>query len=543
MATRRSVTRGQHSFSQIPSASIPRSTLSRNFGHKTTFNAGMLIPVFVDEVLPGDTINLRMSIYCRIATLLFPIMDNIFLDVHFFFIANRLLWNNWERFNGAQDKPGDQTDFEIPQVSNPSVITGSIYDYMGIPTQVPFTDPTNSFSALPFRGYNLVFNEWYRSQDLTDSVTVPLDDGPDPGNTYGLLSRAKRHDYFTAALPFPQKGPSVPLPLGGSAPVAIDAGQVYPAGISGDGQPTFSMNSNTVNLGNYNADQDARWSNNPGNPGVAASWIDPKLQTDISGATGLADLTNATAATINSLRQAFQIQRIYERDARGGTRYVELLKSHFGVTSPDFRLQRPEYLGGGTVPVLMTPVPSTNQSNQANLAALAAYGTAQSQGVGFVKSFVEHGWVLGIVSARADLNYQQGLERMWSRKSRFDFFWPALQHIGEQGILNKEIYAQGTADDQNVWGYIPRYDEYRYKPSRVSGIFRSNALGTLDAWHLAQDFGELPVLNAAFIKEQPPISRVVAVPTEPQFLFDSFFSYRHTRPMPTYSVPGMIDHF
>lgn len=497
-----------HNFSQIPRAEIPRSVFRRDHGYKTTFNAGYLVPVFVDEALPGDTMNLKMTAFARLATPIFPIMDNMFVETFFFSVPYRLVWDNWQRFNGEQTDPGDSTDFLIPQMVAPAVTgyaVGSLSDYFAIPTGVPGL----SHSSLWHRAYNLIYNEWFRDENLQDSVTVDRDDGPDNPADYVLLKRGKRRDYFTSCLPWPQKGPSVELPLGSIAPLQ-------------------SQRAHLDTAAGYYPAQD----NNPGSgPGV--------LWNNIS-----ADLSQATAATINQIREAFQIQRLYERDARGGTRYVEILKAHFGVTSPDARLQRPEYLGGGSSNVNISAIAQTSSTDgtspQGNVAAV---GTVAAHRHGFVKSFTEHCLIIGLMCARADLTYQQGLDRMWSRRTRWDFYWPALAHLGEQAVLNKEIYAQGTSADDDVFGYQERYAEYRYKNSRITGEFRSSYAQSLDAWHLSQDFASLPSLNATFIEENPPIDRVVAVPSSPDFLFDSFFNLIHTRPMPTYSVPGLIDHF
>lgn len=516
-----------HNFSVSPQADIPRSSFDRSYGYKTTFDAGYLIPILVDEALPGDTYNTKLHAFARLNTPIFPIMDNLFMDTHYFSVPVRLVWDNWKKFNGEQIDPDDSIDYTIPQMVAPATTgydptatsspQGALQDYMGIPTKVPDL----SHSALFTRAYNLIWNEWFRDENLQDSVTVDLDNGPDDPADYVLLRRGKRHDYFTSSLPWPQKGDAVDLPLGTTAPIAVDSAY------SGYVSIYSTTQSSNVNMGSSGASVDL--GNTTSVPANTAMY---------------ADLSDATAATINELRRAFQIQKLLERDARGGTRYIEIIRSHFGVRSPDARVQRPEYLGGGTTPVVVTPIAQTSSTDstspQGNLSAM---GTASIQKHGFTKSFTEHCIIIGLVSVRADLTYQQGLNRMWSRSTRYDFYWPALSHIGEQSVLNKEIYAQGDSNDALTFGYQERYAEYRYKPSMITGKMRSNATGTLDAWHLSQDFSSLPALNAAFIQDNPPIDRIVAVDTEPDFTFDSYTSMRCARPMPLYSVPGLIDHF
>lgn len=517
--------RAQHTFSRAPQAGIPRSSFNRTFSVKTTFNEGYLVPILADEMLPGDTFALKMHAFARISTLLFPIMDNLYLETFFFFVPNRLVWNNWENFCQVSTGPTDTTDYTIPQVSSPStgsggIAEGTLFDYFGLPTKVGLT-----FNNLHGRAYNLIWNEWFRSQDLQDPAVVDLDDGPDTYTDYVLLRRGKRYDYFTSCLPFPQKGPNVELPLGSTAPVES----------IGNGQPTFNITGvtgSTINA--LNGDNKMYWSGSAtGNS--AAAWNDPKLQVD---------LADATAATINDLRLAFQTQRFYEKQARGGTRYTEVIKSHFDVISPDMRLQRPEYIGGGSTPVIINPVAQTAPTSGSNaLAQLGAYGVCAPEAHGFTYSATEHGVIIGLVSVRADLNYQSGMDRMWSRQTFTDYYWPVFSHLGEQAVLNQEIYAQGTSADTEVFGYQERHAEYRYKPSLITGLFRSNATGTLDSWHLAQDFASLPVLNDEFIVEDAPMARIKAVSSSYDFLFDSVFSYYCARPMPVYAVPGLIDHF
>lgn len=550
----------KHLFSQIPKVQISRSVFDRSHGWKSTFDSGYLIPFLVDEVLPGDSYKVKFNFLARLSTPIVPTMDNLFLDTFYFFVPYRLLWKHWEQFNGQQDYPGASTDYLVPQTTAPNdkgFEVGSLEDYFGLPTGVKGIK-ANELAA---RAYALIWNEWFRDENLQNPINLStyaeistasgLDDVGlgDAGfvGQHKLLRRGKRHDYFTSALPWPQKGPGVEIGLAGSAPISgtssIDAYRLSATGMHYGGEDASTTLSIFDNV--FGSNITASSKSGPSSASPSAT----KIGSVPVPFTGTADLSLTSAATINSLRQAFQVQKLYERDARGGTRYTEILRSHFGVISPDSRLQRPEYLGGSESPVIINPVVQNSATGSTGAETpqgnLAAYGLASSTSAkhGFTKSFVEHGVIIGLLNVRADLTYQQGIPRMFSRRTRFDFYWPVLAHLGEQAILNKEIYAQGTSADDDVFGYQERYAEYRYFPSMITGKLRSTDPQSLDVWHLSQKFDSLPTLSAQFIQDDPPVNRILAVQNEPQFIIDSYVEMKCARPMPVYGVPGLVDHF
>jgi hypothetical protein len=546
---------------------MSRSTFDRPFSHKTTFNVGDIIPFYVDEVLPGDTHKIRTSKVVRMQTLLTPVMDNIYLDTYYFFVPDRIVWSHWKQFMGENTESAwiPSTEYEVPQITAPEGgwAEGTVADYMGVPTKVAGL----SVNALPFRAYALIINEWFRDENLCDPLNIPLDDATVQGVNTGTFvtdvakgglpyKAAKFHDYFTSALPAPQKGPDVTIPVsqGGTYPVygdgnalMITAGgstRAWTSKVGGafNDNITYSGISGNKKPGAFGEDNLQAFNNDYIGVGTQS-----QLGRGTSSGLIAVDDGGVSMATINQLRLAFQIQKLYERDARGGTRYIEILKSHFGVTSPDARLQRPEYLGGNRIPITINQVVqnSGTMSGETPQGTTTAYSLTTDVHQEFTKSFVEHGFIIGVMVARYDHTYQQGLERFWSRRDRFDFYWPVFANIGEQAILNKEIYATGKASDSEVFGYQEAWADYRYKPSRVSGEMRSNAKTPLDSWHLADDYDVLPTLSDSWIREESNnVNRVLAVTSEisNQLFCDLYVQNRTTRPMPVYSIPGLIDH-
>ena len=581
MARKKIRVRG-HRFSDAPAMYMKRTKFDRSHVYKTTFNSGKLIPVFVDEVLPGDTTRMSVNYFARLATPIKPIMDNIYLDWFFFFVPNRLVWEHWQNFCFEQEDPDDSTDYVIPTVSatgnSQNAYIGSLWDYFGLPVNT--SGNLSGISALPFRGVYLIYNEWFRDENLQKSVKIQKGDTNEVLNSTraaeqpswvftsgtnvvpGLACppRGKRHDYFTSALPWTQKGPGVSIGLAGTASIVdptpatgylLHSGDRQLAAVSAYGGDASSSGGRRVISGNdsikFNRNGSSDFSTVGGFAGNTSAdvTIDAQKASTYLGNDSYVDLDTSSIFTINSLRTAFQMQKFYERLARGGSRYTEVLRSFFGVVSPDARLQRPEFLGSFTKMVNVNPIAQTSATNDTSPQGnLSAYGVTAAKFHGFTKSFVEHGYIFGFVCARADLTYQQGVNKMWLRSTVYDFYWPTFAHLGEQAIELREIYAQGSEADKTVFGYQERYAEYRYKPSQITGKFRSSVVGgNLDVWHLSQFFKNAPTLNEEFIVENPPIERIIAVPSEPEFLLDIGFRYTTVRPMPMFGTPGLVDHF
>lgn len=557
MARKKIRVRG-HRFSDAPAMYMKRTKFDRSHVYKTTFNSGKLIPVFVDEVLPGDTTRMSVNYFARLATPIKPIMDNIYLDWFFFFVPNRLVWEHWQNFCFEQEDPDDSTDYVIPttsagDTSDTSKAVGSLWDYFGLPIGLSNGSGIN-VSALPFRGVYLIWNEWFRDENLQKSVKIQKGDANEVFDSsryndqpswvsdltisgYACPPRGKRHDYFTSALPWTQKGPGVSIGLAGTADLVLSSNNNPILFSGGSGNSAFE------NMSVYSA-KIGKEANIQGYTGEIQNKGYLKFGSDV-GLKGYADLDSSSIFTINSLRTAFQMQKFYERLARGGSRYTEVLRSFFGVVSPDARLQRPEFLGSFTKMVNVNPIAQTSATDTTSPQGnLSAYGVTAAKFHGFTKSFVEHGYIFGFVCARADLTYQQGINKMWLRSTVYDFYWPTFAHLGEQAIELREIYAQGSEADTTVFGYQERYAEYRYKPSQITGKFRSSVVnGSLDMWHLSQFFKNAPTLNEEFIVENPPIKRIIAVQDEPEFLLDIGFKYTTVRPMPMFGTPGLVDHF
>lgn len=558
-------------FSMLPSAEISRSRFDRSQDIKFTFNVGELIPFFVDEVLPGDTFDITTSKVIRMQTLLRPVMDNIYLDTYFFFVPNRLVWTHWRELMGENRSSAwlPAVEYSVPRIAlvdsgetgETGVQPGDNLDYMGVPTNIysaaVVPGQTAYVNALPLRALCMIYNEWFRDENLTDPIN--WSDGDSDTNLAGLRTNgiakpflaAKYHDYFTSCLPAPQKGPGVTVPTG------FDPGKI--GGASAIGWPVVTPLATEQNLLNTGTRRGLSWRDKSGvaigDPYTTITEIDGNRLFALTSNTADLYPENLFAAPnpllgtgitidVNDLRYAFQLQKLYERDARGGTRYIEIIKSHFNVDSPDARMQRPEYLGGNRIPISIHQIANQSQGESDFLGDLGAMSLTTDKHSDFVKSFTEHGFVIGICVARYDHSYPQGLERMWTRKGRFDYYWPVFANLGEQAVMKSEIYLDPSALD-SVFGYQERWAEYRYKPNRVAGEMRSGINNTLDSWHFADYYQSAPSLSDGWIKEDKTnVDRTLAVTSQVsnQLFADIYVKNYTTRPMPLYSIPGLIDH-
>lgn len=530
-------------FALVPRSDVPRSKFETTHTHKLTFDTGYLIPIHVEEVIPSGAYEGELFIFARLNNLLFPLMDNARISTFAFFVASRNLWDNFTKMMGEQANPGDSIAFTVPQHVSPAGgwAPTTVYDYFGIPVAGQITaGQTISINALPLRAYYQIWNEWFRDEDLQNSLTVPTNDGPDAA-TYGLQRRNKRPDYFTSARPWPLKGGiDQVLPLGGSATVRTNSSALITAGSQ---TPLLLRRADTGAIDGSDKILDHHGGTGQVRTGAGAAGLD---SWGMYPSNLYADLSTATGATINSMRLAVASQQFLEKDARGGTRYTELLRNHFGVQPEDGRLQRPEYIGGGVTEIKTQAIPQTSATGLTGGTTPIGALTAQAVAAGahrFSYHATEHGYIIILACVDADITYQQGLHRMWTRSTRFDFYWPTFANLGEQAIRNDEIYCTGTdATDTATFGYQERWSEYRYYPSRISGLFRSTSTGNIDEWHLAQQFLALPALNSTFIPSVPPAARVLAAGAAAngmQVLFDSFWKIRRTLPLPVYSVPGL----
>lgn len=521
---------------------------------KTSFNVGQLVPFDVIEVLPGDTFDVETNILCRLQTLLTPIMDDLYLDVYYFFVPNRLVWDNWQAFCGENIKSSWYSESQpvIPTITFVDALeSGTVLDYMGVPTG----KSGFKVNALPVRAYNLIYNEWFRDENLQDPVLVDkgdanrnynTNDGPVYGGTCYNVN--KYHDYFTSCLPSPQKGPDVTIPMVSDTnfPVFTRTERIDP---TLNEKPIEFYDSRTTQPGSLNDGQYVLSTIMANHYGYMRAGDETSASTPLNFIypTNLwSNIQGLPVATINQLRLAFQTQKLYEKDARGGTRYTEILRSHFGVISPDARLQRPELLSYNHIPINIQQVVQNSETGQTPQGSTTAFSVTGNTDGSFIKSFVEHGYIIGLCCARYNHTYQQGLNRMWSRSSRFDFYWPVFSNIGEQPVLNREIYLQGNTTDEEVFGYNEAWADYRFRPSRTSGEMRSTHPTPLDSWHLGDVYNSLPALSDGWIQEEKSnVDRVLAVTSETanQLFMDIYIKNHATRPMPMYSIPGLIDHF